>query len=83
MAVLYYVVSMYYRRSSVETKRLDSLMRSALYASYSGMFSCLEKESFLFDAVNTCAETLTGLSTIRAYREQVGTFFFLAHYDNC
>lgn len=27
----------YYRRSSVETKRLDSLMRSALYASYSGM----------------------------------------------
>ncbi|KAK7050453.1 oligomycin resistance ATP-dependent permease YOR1 [Favolaschia claudopus] len=50
MAVLYYLVSIYYRRSSVETKRLDSLMRSALYASYT--------------------ETLTGLSTIRAYREQ-------------
>ncbi|KAJ7832830.1 multidrug resistance-associated ABC transporter [Mycena leptocephala] len=50
MAVLYYLVSVYYRRSSVETKRLDSLMRSALYASYT--------------------ETLTGLSTIRAYREQ-------------
>ncbi|TFK36263.1 multidrug resistance-associated ABC transporter [Crucibulum laeve] len=50
MAVLYYLVAMYYRRSSVETKRLDSLMRSSLYASYS--------------------ETLTGLSTIRAYREQ-------------
>jgi len=29
--------SIYYRRSSVETKRLDSLMRSALYGSYSGM----------------------------------------------
>lgn len=50
MTVLYWLVSMFYRRSSVETKRLDSLMRSALYASYS--------------------ETLTGLSTIRAYREQ-------------
>ncbi|KAF9466028.1 multidrug resistance-associated ABC transporter [Collybia nuda] len=50
MAVLYYLVALYYRRSSVETKRLDSLMRSTLYASYS--------------------ETLTGLSTIRAYRAQ-------------
>ncbi|KAF8124850.1 hypothetical protein K438DRAFT_2034116 [Mycena galopus ATCC 62051] len=50
MAVAYYLVALYYRRSSVETKRLDSLMRSALYASYT--------------------ETLTGLSTIRAYREQ-------------
>ncbi|KAJ7123626.1 multidrug resistance-associated ABC transporter [Mycena epipterygia] len=50
MSVLYYIVSIYYRRSSVETKRLDSLMRSALYASYS--------------------ENLTGLATIRAYREQ-------------
>ncbi|KAF5370935.1 hypothetical protein D9615_009781 [Tricholomella constricta] len=51
MAVLYYIVSVYYRRTSVETKRLDSLMRSTLYGSYS--------------------ETLTGLSTIRAYRAQV------------
>ncbi|KAK0199743.1 multidrug resistance-associated ABC transporter [Desarmillaria ectypa] len=50
MIVLYYLVSMYYRRTSVETKRLDSLMRSALYSSYS--------------------ETLTGLATIRAFREQ-------------
>ncbi|KAF7373650.1 Oligomycin resistance ATP-dependent permease YOR1 [Mycena sanguinolenta] len=50
MAILYYLVALYYRRSSVEAKRLDSLMRSALYASYT--------------------ETLTGLSTIRAYREQ-------------
>ncbi|KIK63265.1 hypothetical protein GYMLUDRAFT_40975 [Collybiopsis luxurians FD-317 M1] len=50
LTMLYYLVSTYYRRTSVETKRLDSLMRSALYSSYS--------------------ETLTGLSTIRAYREQ-------------
>ncbi|KAJ3982865.1 multidrug resistance-associated ABC transporter [Lentinula detonsa] len=51
MTIFYYFISIYYRRSSVETKRLDSLMRSALYSSYS--------------------ETLTGLSTIRAYREQM------------
>ena len=35
LGVLYYLVAKYYRLSSVETKRLDSLMRSALYASYS------------------------------------------------
>ncbi|SJL01375.1 uncharacterized protein ARMOST_04696 [Armillaria ostoyae] len=47
---LYYFLSLYYRRTSVETKRLGSLMRSAFYSSYS--------------------ETLAGLSTIRAFREQ-------------
>jgi ATP-binding cassette subfamily C (CFTR/MRP) protein 1 len=36
LGVLYYVAATYYRRTSVETKRLDSLMRSALYASYTG-----------------------------------------------
>ncbi|KAI0717423.1 multidrug resistance-associated ABC transporter [Cerioporus squamosus] len=50
MILLYYVAAVYYRRSSVEMKRLDSLLRSILYASYS--------------------ETLTGLSTVRAYRAQ-------------
>ncbi|KAL4252214.1 ATP-binding cassette transporter C [Abortiporus biennis] len=35
LIVLYYAAATYYRRSSVETKRLDSLMRSALYSSYS------------------------------------------------
>jgi ATP-binding cassette subfamily C (CFTR/MRP) protein 1 len=40
MAALYYVAATYYRRSSVETKRLDSLMRSALYGSYSGNTNC-------------------------------------------
>ncbi|KAI3614178.1 abc transporter [Moniliophthora roreri] len=35
MTIFYYVCSLYYRRTSVETKRLDSLLRSALYSSYS------------------------------------------------
>ncbi|KAJ3538634.1 hypothetical protein NMY22_g5079 [Coprinellus aureogranulatus] len=35
LAVLYYFVARYYRASSVETKRLDSILRSALYASVS------------------------------------------------
>lgn len=35
LSVLYYGVALFYRRTSVETKRLDSLMRSALYASFS------------------------------------------------
>ncbi|KAH9919495.1 multidrug resistance-associated ABC transporter [Epithele typhae] len=50
MIILYYSAALYYRRSSVEAKRIDSLLRSLLYASYS--------------------ETLTGLSTVRAYRWQ-------------
>ncbi|RDX46560.1 multidrug resistance-associated ABC transporter [Lentinus brumalis] len=50
MIILYYFASLYYRRSSVEIKRVDSLLRSNLFASYS--------------------ETLTGLSTVRAYRSQ-------------
>ncbi|KDR79232.1 hypothetical protein GALMADRAFT_243140 [Galerina marginata CBS 339.88] len=50
LGLLYYAASVYYRRSSVEAKRLDSLLRSFLYGAYS--------------------ETLTGLSTIRAYGRQ-------------
>lgn len=38
MIVFYYIAAVYYRRSSVEMKRLDSLLRSILYASYSGMY---------------------------------------------
>ncbi|KAL0059429.1 hypothetical protein AAF712_013819 [Marasmius tenuissimus] len=34
MVIIYYITSVYYRHSSVETKRLDSLMRSVLYSSY-------------------------------------------------
>ncbi|EJU01830.1 hypothetical protein DACRYDRAFT_52395 [Dacryopinax primogenitus] len=47
---LYWAASTFYRRTSVEVKRMDSILRSNLYASYS--------------------ETLTGLATVRAYREQ-------------
>ncbi|TFK57912.1 hypothetical protein BDN72DRAFT_172490, partial [Pluteus cervinus] len=50
LTAMYFLVQGYYRRTSVETKRLDSILRSVLYASYS--------------------ESLTGLATIRAYREQ-------------
>ncbi|KAJ7890947.1 multidrug resistance-associated ABC transporter [Mycena olivaceomarginata] len=35
LTALYLLASIYYRRTSVETKRMDSLLRSALYASYS------------------------------------------------
>ncbi|CAG8440521.1 10797_t:CDS:10 [Scutellospora calospora] len=47
---LYYLAALYYRSSNRELKRLDSVLRSSLYAHFS--------------------ETLTGLPTIRAYREQ-------------
>ncbi|TFK23813.1 ATP-dependent bile acid permease [Coprinopsis marcescibilis] len=50
LIAIYQVISLYYRRTSVEAKRWDSLYRSILYSSFS--------------------ESLTGLSTIRAYREQ-------------
>lgn len=36
LSIMYWVVATYYRRSSVETKRLDSLMRSILYGSFTG-----------------------------------------------
>lgn len=42
LGVLYWIAANYYRRTSVETKRLDSLMRSALYASYTGMVALVE-----------------------------------------
>ncbi|KAJ4474310.1 multidrug resistance-associated ABC transporter [Lentinula aciculospora] len=50
MGILYWFMSSYYRRSSVEVKRLDSLARSNFYSSFS--------------------ETLTGITTVRAYRLQ-------------
>jgi ATP-binding cassette, subfamily C (CFTR/MRP), member 1 len=79
MAFLYYIVSVYYRRSSVETKRLDSLLRSILYGSYSGKF--LVCNDLLSDRFRIL-ETLTGVSTIRAYREQAGRFFFFLIFDS-
>ncbi|CAG8496995.1 12244_t:CDS:2 [Dentiscutata heterogama] len=50
LLVLYYFAALYYRSTNRELKRLDSVLRSSLYAHFS--------------------ETLTGLPTIRAYREQ-------------
>ncbi|KAJ7207028.1 hypothetical protein C8J57DRAFT_1484714 [Mycena rebaudengoi] len=67
MTLIYYVVSVYYRRSSVETKRLDSLMRSKLYASFSGGSTSPRPPLHL---TLELPETLTGLATIRAYRVQ-------------
>ena len=39
LIVLYYLAALYYRRTSVEVKRLDSNLRSILYASYTGRWS--------------------------------------------
>ncbi|EJD44619.1 ATP-dependent bile acid permease [Auricularia subglabra TFB-10046 SS5] len=50
LVVVYFFFSMFYRRTSIEVKRLDSILRSLLYASFS--------------------EALTGLGTIRAYKEE-------------
>jgi ATP-binding cassette, subfamily C (CFTR/MRP), member 1 len=49
MEFLYYIVSVYYRRSSVEAKRLDSILRSILYESYSGSTFLLVILDFLSD----------------------------------
>ncbi|GBB94362.1 hypothetical protein RclHR1_02340019 [Rhizophagus clarus] len=50
LMIIYYFAAIYYRSTNRELKRLDSVLRSSLYAHFS--------------------ETLTGLPTIRAYREQ-------------
>ncbi|RKP17331.1 hypothetical protein ROZALSC1DRAFT_30847, partial [Rozella allomycis CSF55] len=50
LLLFYYFVQIYYRSTSRELKRLDSISRSPLYAHFS--------------------ETLTGISTIRAYKEE-------------
>ena len=68
MAIIYYIISIYYRRSSVETKRLDSrffMDHIQVIFSYSQCWILL---------ICTIRETLTGLSTIRAHREQAGRF---------
>lgn len=41
LSLCYLYVASYYRRTSVETKRLDSLLRSELYGSYSGASTIL------------------------------------------
>ncbi|KAF0384836.1 ABC transporter [Gigaspora margarita] len=50
LTILYYCAAIYFRATNRELKRLDSILRSSLYAHFS--------------------ESLTGLPTIRAYREQ-------------
>ncbi|KZO98300.1 multidrug resistance-associated ABC transporter [Calocera viscosa TUFC12733] len=60
LLVLYWAASTFYRRTSVEVKRMDSVLRSNLYAAYS--------------------ETLTGLATVRAYREQQRFVTTTEHY---
>ncbi|CAG8620597.1 18107_t:CDS:10 [Acaulospora morrowiae] len=50
LVIFYYIAASYYRATNRELKRLDSILRSSLYAHFS--------------------ESLTGLPTIRAYREQ-------------
>ncbi|KAG9227354.1 hypothetical protein CCMSSC00406_0004107 [Pleurotus cornucopiae] len=69
MAVIYYVIAKYYRRTSIETKRLDSLMRSRLYASYSGSYNPSHDRAMTYAGMPPI-EALTGLPTIRAHRIQ-------------
>ncbi|KAF7982734.1 hypothetical protein HWV62_26606 [Athelia sp. TMB] len=68
LTLLYWVVANYYRRTSVETKRLDSLLRSTLYGSFSGECPFILRNGQALTISN--AETLTGLSTVRAYKSQ-------------
>ncbi|KAL7754223.1 hypothetical protein RI367_000204 [Sorochytrium milnesiophthora] len=50
LSIVYYMIQRFYRASSRELKRLESLSRSPLYAQF--------------------GETLSGIPTIRAYREE-------------
>ena len=50
LLIMFYLFALYYRASAREIKRIDSVLRSSVYAQF--------------------GETLTGLSTVRAYREQ-------------
>ncbi|KAI0700340.1 ATP-dependent bile acid permease [Cytidiella melzeri] len=47
LTILYYLFAVFYRRTSVEVKRLDSLMRSALYGSYSETLTGLSTTRFI------------------------------------
>ncbi|KAH8827646.1 multidrug resistance-associated ABC transporter [Flagelloscypha sp. PMI_526] len=53
LLLLYVIISVFYRATSVETKRLEAILRSSLYAEVT--------------------ESLTGLSTIRAYARQAAS----------
>lgn len=71
MLLFYSLITTYYCRTSVETKRLESVIRSVLYGSYSGepiKFVRFIRPNHMY------TETLTGLSTIRAFQGQVCFF---------
>jgi len=63
LGFLYYGVSAYYQRTSLECKRLDSIMRSGLYSSFGGTFptqSCTDLAIHLLrdrDDDGTCDDT--------------------------
>lgn len=50
LLIMFYLFALYYRSSAREIKRIDSILRSSVFAQF--------------------GETLTGLSTVRAYGEQ-------------
>lgn len=50
LLIMFYLFALYYRSSAREIKRIDSVLRSSVFAQF--------------------GETLTGLSTVRAYGEQ-------------
>jgi hypothetical protein len=51
LLVLYYLVAVYYRRSSIEVKRLDAVLRSALYASFNGKIFSSSILSYAYHAL--------------------------------
>ena len=50
LGIFYSFSAIYYRRTSVETKRLDSILRSKLYAAYAGKSHCCLTSGPLIDA---------------------------------
>lgn len=59
LAVLYWLVSAFYRKTSVEARRLDSLMRSSLYASYTETLTGLATIRAYGEQVSFCLSLLS------------------------
>lgn len=60
LLIMFYLFALYYRSSAREIKRIDSVLRSSVFAQF--------------------GETLTGLSTVRAYGEQARFVSLNQHY---
>lgn len=60
LLIMFYLFALYYRASAREIKRIDSVLRSSVFAQF--------------------GETLTGLSTVRAYGEQDRFIKLNQHY---